>query len=183
MTPNDQPQWWALKVFRNQTGKLQKLLQKNGFETFIPIQTIVTENEQGKKIEKTRPAVAGLLFVKAPLQYISSTKNKNTTPEFIFYTHLNNENKRVPAPILNAEMERFKIVANAFITGIEYIDPIAASQILSEGNKVRVKAGIFEGAEGVIKRIKGSKRLIVEIKGVCAIATPYIPPVFLEPID
>lgn len=51
------------------------------------------------------------------------------------------------------------------------------------GGKVRVIAGPFKGAVGVVRRIKGSKRLVISVDGVIALATTYIPQSLLEPLD
>lgn len=51
-----------------------------------------------------------------------------------------------------------------------------------DGKHKRVKAGVFAGCEGIIKRIKGERRLIVRINDHAAIATPYIPQELLEEI-
>ena len=52
-----------------------------------------------------------------------------------------------------------------------------------EGPRKRIKSGIFAGCEGVIRRIKGDRRLIVRISDRAAIATPYIPQELLEDIE
>ena len=51
-----------------------------------------------------------------------------------------------------------------------------------EGQRKRVKSGVFAGCEGVIRRIRGERRLIVRISDRAAIATPYIPQGLLEDI-
>lgn len=48
------------------------------------------------------------------------------------------------------------------------------------GKVRRVTGGIFAGCIGVVKRIKGERRLIVRVSERAAIATPYIPQEFLE---
>lgn len=52
-----------------------------------------------------------------------------------------------------------------------------------EGPRKRIKSGLFAGCEGVIRRIKGDRRLIVRISDRAAIATPYIPHELLEDIQ
>lgn len=52
-----------------------------------------------------------------------------------------------------------------------------------EGKHKRVKSGIFAGCEGIIKRIKGERRLIIRISDRAAVATPYIPQDLLEDIE
>ena len=52
-----------------------------------------------------------------------------------------------------------------------------------KGTAKRVTKGIFAGCIGVIKRIKGDRRLIVKVSETAAIATPYIPQDFLEDVE
>jgi len=54
---------------------------------------------------------------------------------------------------------------------------------LVKGDRVRVIDGIFKGAEGYVCRVHGTKRFVVKINGVAAVATTYIPRGFLEKIQ
>jgi hypothetical protein len=65
-------------------------------------------------------------------------------------------------------------------SNLEYLGDDTARY--SVGQKVKVIDGQFAGAVGHICRIKGNRRLVVAIKGVCAVATSYIPSCFLEKI-
>ena len=51
---------------------------------------------------------------------------------------------------------------------------------LKEGQSVRVKEGPFKGIEGKVVRIKKSRRILVELPGMVALATTYIAPNELE---
>ena len=51
---------------------------------------------------------------------------------------------------------------------------------LVKGDRVRVTEGVFKGAEGYITRVHGTKRFVVVIEGIAAVATSYIPGKFLE---
>ncbi len=62
--------------------------------------------------------------------------------------------------------------------GLEYFP--ADQLAYKSGTKVRVTAGLLKGSVGEIKRIKGNRRFVVEIQGICAIATSYIPSEFLQ---
>ena len=48
------------------------------------------------------------------------------------------------------------------------------------GDKVRVIAGDFKGVVGKVARIAGQQRIVVEISGLCLVATAYIPTDFIE---
>lgn len=50
------------------------------------------------------------------------------------------------------------------------------------GDRIRVIAGPFRGAQGRLLRVKGHKRLVVEIEDVMAVATTYLPPRMIERI-
>jgi hypothetical protein len=51
---------------------------------------------------------------------------------------------------------------------------------LREGQTVKVKEGPFEGVEGKVVRIRKSRRILVELPGMLAVATTYIAPEKLE---
>ena len=93
------------------------------------------------------------------------------------YTHLK-EGKVQPIAIPLRQMEMFIQVSSGDQEGLEYYGPDAFDW--RKGEKVRVIDGRFKGLEGEIKRIDGSKRLIVAIEGICCVATTYIPRCFLE---
>lgn len=85
-----------------------------------------------------------------------------------------------PAIISDPEMDAFMLVTSTDDPGLEYLSD--APEEFRRGDRVRVTEGVFKGAEGYIRRIKGNRRLIVSIEGVVAVATTYIPGSFLEKI-
>ena len=48
------------------------------------------------------------------------------------------------------------------------------------GDIVKVIDGEFKGVTGRVARIAGQQRVVVEIAGLCMVATAYIPSAFLE---
>lgn len=102
----------------------------------------------------------------------------DTMGKLVFYRNLETRQIRV---IPDKEMETFIIVTSAPDEAVIPIDIKDPS--FFQGQKVRVLAGPFKGAEGVIKRIKGDRRLLVQVTGVGAIATSYIPPQLLEAVE
>jgi len=49
--------------------------------------------------------------------------------------------------------------------------------------RVRVTDGIYKGAEGIVKRIKRDRKLLVAVEGVAVVAISNIPMACLEKID
>ena len=97
-----------------------------------------------------------------------------TSPLMVYFDR---ETKK-PAVIPDPEMEAFMLVTSTDDPGLEYLPEAPAE--LRRGDRVRVTEGVFKGAEGYIRRVKGNRRLIVSIEGVVAVATTYIPGCFLE---
>jgi transcription antitermination factor NusG len=59
-----------------------------------------------------------------------------------------------------------------------YLNDISSK--LREGQMVRITTGAFAGVEGRIVRIRKSRRIMVELKGMLAVAATYIPTDELE---
>ena len=51
-----------------------------------------------------------------------------------------------------------------------------------KGQKVRITDGVFKGVIGEFVRIRHDRRVVVNIEGVMAIATTFIPPSLVEPV-
>ncbi len=78
-------------------------------------------------------------------------------------------------------MEMFMIVTSASNETIIPLD--IQDQKFLQGQIVRVLEDPFKGAEGVIKRIKGDRRLLIQVTGVGVIATSFITPQYLEKVE
>ena len=85
-----------------------------------------------------------------------------------------------PAPIDDREMEMFILVTSA-LDGRE-VEYAGQTFDFKPGERVRVTEGPFKGAEGVIKRIKKDRKLLVSINGIVVVAVSHIPAPFLERI-
>ena len=51
-----------------------------------------------------------------------------------------------------------------------------------EGKRVRIMGGVFEGVEGVIRRVKRCKRVVVELDGIASVAIAFVPAGLLKEI-
>ena len=69
-------------------------------------------------------------------------------------------------------------ISLSMVDDVIYLQEISAK--LREGQRVRVKVGPFEGVEGTVIRVKKSRRVMVELPGMLAIATTFVKPEELE---
>lgn len=86
-----------------------------------------------------------------------------------------------PEPVPEISVKTIRILASFRDENVIYMavdDPK-----FFEGRRKRVVEGVFKGCEGVIKRIKGERRLVVKISEKAAIATAYIPKAHLVDIE
>lgn len=101
---------------------------------------------------------------------------KATSPLMVYFDR---ETKK-PAVIPDPEMEAFMLGHVDRRPGLNTSPKRRRNSGGATGS--RVTEGVFKGAEGYIRRVKGNRRLIVSIEGVVAVATTYIPGCFLEKI-
>ena len=165
--------WYALKVFYNRVAKIETLLKGRDIESYIPMKS-VEQVVAGHKVRRRKPAISSLMFIRCS-EAEASDLQKTLMGEVMVYR---NRGERQPAAIPDNEMQMFIRVTSIDELGMEYLGE--SGEEWTTGDRVRVTGGIFQGAEGYIKRIKGNHRLVVAIEGVIAVATSYIPTCFLE---
>lgn len=167
--------WYAIRVTYGRELKFQDQLKKAGFETFVPMKQKKVEKD-GKKFTVIVPAVSNLCFVnteKAHLEGFMKELGEACPARFVW----DKANARV-AVIPDKAMNDFITVCRVMADEALYLKDI--SEKLRAGRKVRIKEGPFKGVEGVVVRVKKSRRVVVELPGMLAVATTYIQPTDLE---
>ena len=162
-----QQRWLVLRATSARELKVQTALQEKGIRTFIPMMW---------REKKLVPAVSGLVFALATREaldlYIRSFGDAR--PVNYYWDRTTNAPLTVPAKA----MEDFITVASTLDEDLIYLTEI--SDKLREGQTVMVKDGPFKGVEGKIVRIRKSRRVLVELPGMLAVASTYVAPKDLE---
>ena len=169
--------WYAIRVSYGRTLKFCAALQELGVEHFVPMARKKTVKD-GKTVTVTAPAVSNLCFVrstKAFIQEYFEGMGENRPAHFMW-----DKSTREPIVVSDKAMEDFMQVCRIMSDDTLYLKDITDK--LREGQKVRVIDGPFKGVEGTILRIKRSRRVVVELPGLLAVATNYIDPRSLEVI-
>lgn len=184
--------WYALRVSYSRELKVQKALDALGVKTFVPMMwkrcpvkpgmtkpgmtKPATTTSAGNSNRKLVPAVGNLCFA-----YSTRTALEDfirgygeASPVHFYWDRTANRPLTVPDKAMND----FIIVASTLDEDIVYVTEISAK--LREGQTVMVKDGPFKGVEGKVVRIRKSRRVLVELPGMLAVATTYIDPVNLE---
>lgn len=175
MTDNTGIHWFAIRVSYGRALKFGTQLQETGIECFIPMMRKKLEKD-GKQVSVVVPAVSNLCFVhtsKSVLDDYMSSMGENRPIHYIW-----DKSTRKPIIVPDKAMSDFMQISSVMSDDVMYLKDITAK--LREGCKVRVLEGPFKGVEGVVLRVKRSRRIVVDFPGLLAVATTYVDPSYLE---
>lgn len=190
--PNPNRQWFVLRVTYNRITQAVKLFDTSKAEIYFPLHyTLKAIN--GKKKRVKEPLLPNILFAYTTADYIdklvkdceSEAKAEEKKNKLIsyYYNHfsVNAENKNLPLTIGFEDMMNF---IRATCTGNEHVKVVTPEQChYKSGDYVEITEGEFIGIKGRVARVSGQQRVIVEVEGLCMIATAYIPSAFLKILD
>lgn len=172
--------WYALRVSYSRELKVQDRLNESGIRTFVPMMwrrcPVKPGMTTGNPSRRLVPAVGNLCFAystRAELEDFIRGYGE-TSPVHFYWDRTANKPLTVPEKAMND----FIAVSSTLDEDLIYITEITSK--LREGQTVKVKEGPFKGVEGKVARIRKSRRILVELPGMLAVATTYIQPEYLE---
>ena len=178
-------EWFVLRVTYNRTQKAHGIISTSDVQSYMPMHYVI-KKEIGKKKRILQPLLPNLLFVYTTREAVNSIikKKGDETSILKFYLDktkpLEENGKHPPLTIPFTAMINF---VKATSTDSEHVRIVSSEQChYKSGDIVKVIDGEFEGVTGKVARIAGQQRVVVEISGLCLVATAYIPNVFIEKI-
>ena len=172
--------WYALRVSYSRELKVRDKLNESGIRTFVPMMwrrcPVKPGMTTGNPSRRLVPAVGNLCFAystRAELEDFIRGYGE-TSPVHFYWDRTANKPLTVPEKAMND----FIAVSSTLDEDLIYITEITSK--LREGQTVKVKEGPFKGVEGKVVRIRKSRRILVELPGMLAVATTYIQPEYLE---
>jgi transcription antitermination factor NusG len=176
-------EWFVLRVTYNRTQKAHGIISTSDVQSYMPMHYVI-KKEIGKKKQILQPLLPNLLFVYATREVVNSIikKKDEDTPILKYYL-----DKTKPKEI-NGKHPPLTIPFDAMINFIkatstesDHVRIVSNEQChYKSGDIVKVIDGEFKGVTGRVARITGQQRVVVEIVGLCMVATAYIPSAFLE---
>lgn len=161
--PDDQQPWVALQLFCMNQRQIAEELKDRNFETFVPLEWVVTEKKPGQRVRVLRPVVRNLLFLKAKMPDDLLRKEMS---EIKFPVRLlrkskdSNELAKIPA----CQMYDFQVMCNPELVGRKIISTEEAK--LKKGQPVMVTHGPLKGLKGRLVRASKKYYLLKEIPGI-----------------
>jgi transcription antitermination factor NusG len=137
--------------------------------------------------QELRPAVRNLIFVHASQSQITEMKmtRREMAPLRYMMRPIHDDGgqtfRREIIVVPDRQMENFMRVASVVDDRVFYIENLDFAG--KPGQRVRVVDGDFAGVEGIIKRVKKNKRVVVQIEHVAAVAIAFLPSAYIEILD
>ena len=193
----DPKKWYPMRVTYGREMKVKGELDRLGIENFVPMTYRIVESRNDGDTEPQRvlvPAINNLIFVRSTQERISGVKRTNEALEPLRYmvwrSHeiphqmrdegtMRGGSKIITVP--DRQMENYMRVATMTDDSVMFLDE--TSIVGKEGKRVRIMGGAFEGVEGVIRRVKRCKRVVVELEGVASVAIAYVPAGWLKEVE
>ena len=167
--------WFAIRVTYNRELKVKEDLDSRGITNFVPMQ-YRREERHGVIVKRLVPSVHNLIFIHITPSQMKEYKMTTDLP----IRYIMDRETRKPITVPNREMESFIKVAGTYDEKLVYLNPDPGD--FSHGERVRIIGGMFAGAEGVFVRVKGDRRVVINVEGLVAVATTFVHPSMIEKI-
>jgi len=175
--------WYVLFAANGKAAKISDYLQTAKIECFFPMchkERRVRNSERTKRC--LQPLLRNLVFVKSSRECLSPhleiIKQRLGIESGLYYRDLGSREIIV---VPEKEMQSFIAVAGSKNENIVYLSNTEVN--IRKGTKVRITGGVFEGVEGIFMRIQGHKRVVVTIPNILSVATAFVPPEFILPLE
>ena len=170
----DPKSWYPMRVTYSREIKVKAELDRLEIENFVPMTYKLVCSDNGKLHRELVAAINNLIFVRSTQGRISELKTTNEVLEPLRYMldhTAGKEHEIMTVP--DRQMENFMRVASMTDDSVMFLDENTI--VGKEGKRVKIMGGMFEGVEGVIRRVKRCKRVVVALDGIASVAIAYVP--------
>ena len=180
----EKKQWFVLRATYGRTEKALVVLQTANVETYLPMHYVVKEIN-GKRKLVHEPLLPNIIFSRMTRKE-SHEFVKEPAPSAKWLKYYTDKTKPIenttgfhpPIIIPDNDMINFIRLTSVDSEHIMVLPPERCH--FKSGNPVRVIEGPFTGVVGRVARAAGQQRVIIELEGMCNIATAYIPNDFIQ---
>ena len=175
--------WYPMRVTYSQELKVKSSLDQEGIENFLPM-TYKLVDVGGCRRRVMVPAIHNLIFVRSTQERLTQLKLFNgafSSLRYIMIPSYSACSKQQIMTVRDDDMNNFIRVASNIDDSAMFLDWTKLAGKVSR--RVLVTDGPFAGVSGVIMRIQRNKHVVVQLKGIAAVAITFVPPVFLKLID
>ena len=175
--------WYPMRVTYGREVKVKEALDTLGIENFLPMHYELVDPGDGNKKRMLVPAIHNLIFIHDSREDI--TLLKTTRREFQPLRYITKHFAESVADniltVPETQMRNFMRVASVQDDSVMFLDN--SDYLNRVGRRVLITEGYFAGVEGIIKRIKKNKHVVVQLEGLAAVAVTYVPASCLRTLD
>ncbi|MBR5102848.1 MAG: UpxY family transcription antiterminator [Muribaculaceae bacterium] len=159
-------QWYAMRATYRRELTVKSLLDINQIESFVPMHHVIKEGKRGRKIRVYEPVIHNLIFINTSKSKLQSIKQKLP---YLQYITEKRDGESKPIIVPEKQMNDFIAVSKSDDKCLQYVSPCDLE--LSEGTKIKIHGGAFDGVEAIFVRMKGhrKKSIVISIDNVIAI--------------
>lgn len=174
MFDRDTTHWYPMRVSYSRYSRLMRIkneLDKLNCENYIPME-YRTVNFRVQLM----PAINNIIFVRTNYKVLSEIRRMSQFVDLRYIMHYVFEGQREASQVLfvpDRQMTDFIRVSSVHDNRTVYMDNLEYA--CRPGLNVEIMEGYFAGVKGVVKRIDGSKCVVVPIKEVAAVAIRNVP--------
>lgn len=176
--------WFVLNAVFGRELRVKELLEIQGIEAFVPMRYLI-KMKRGHKERVLVSAISNFVFVHTTKEILESFKSDLQSqygyPTYFVTRKIGDRRAIVTVP--DQQMREFIRIASQLEEDVLYFPPEEIQ--LEKGDRVRIIGGNLDGLEGTLLKVKGkrSKRVVVSIAGVAAVAAYYISPDLIQVIS
>ena len=162
--------WFPMRVTYGRELIVKEFLDKENIENFLPMHYAIVDTKEGPQ-RKAVPAVTNLIFIRSTQEQLTRLKmyDKRFAPLRYMIRKSDIDNEQEILTVSDKSMDNFLKVAQLPNDNVFYLD--INDHVLSNiGKRVLITAGPFVGVEGIVKRIKRNKHVVIQLDDILAAA-------------
>lgn len=170
--------WYPVRVTYGRVLLVKKELEALKIKCFVPMLR-KTKLVNDKPVTKLVPAISNYIFIYTNRTTLYNLKKEFDT--FIPIRFLHHPVSKLPITVPTDQMTHFIAISGSLDEQIVYLKPTELN--FKKGDLVKIIDGPFKGVVGNFVRIKGDRRVVVTIEGIMAVATTFIHPSLIVPVN
>lgn len=179
-------QWFVLRTTYNRSEQAYEAFVDDHVQTYLPMRYAL-KLVNGKKKRVLEPFLSNLIFIYVTPQQAEAYVSRSPELSSFLRYYRNRllprgfDDKHPPLVIRFADMMNFIRVTSVDNVHVRLIHPDQCHY--KSGDRVRIIDGEFKGVVGRVARVAGQQRVVVELSGLCLVATAYVPSAFIERVE
>ncbi len=171
----DEPAWYPMMATYGRAKAMKLLLDERQVRNFVPMRYESVMRRNGERSYESMPILSSLVFIYESKNRLVTLKREPGFLPLQFYTRPQPGNHEVRDIIYvpDRQMDNFMRVCSADDDRVVLLED--SDYLAAQGKRVVIKEGPLAGIEGVIKRIKKDKCVIVRIEGVACAGILHFP--------